>query len=135
MISSSQRPLPDNTRLSQQTNIHAPGGMPAAVRLLRSWVRSLFICAYHNGKRVATCQLHKGINGRNVTTFYLLANDISEKVLQRSAHDAGGTIEELPQRCNESGQHITIHTHTPPLGKTVYLAESFHIVPRALVTP
>ena len=26
MISSSQRPLPDNTRHSQQTNIHAPGG-------------------------------------------------------------------------------------------------------------
>ena len=25
MISSSQRPLPDNTRHSQQTNIHAPG--------------------------------------------------------------------------------------------------------------
>ena len=27
MISSSQRPLPDNTRQSQQTNIHAPGGI------------------------------------------------------------------------------------------------------------
>ena len=27
VISSSQRPLPDNTRHSQQTNIHAPGGM------------------------------------------------------------------------------------------------------------
>ena len=27
MISSSQRPLPDNTRYSQQTNIHAPGGI------------------------------------------------------------------------------------------------------------
>ena len=27
MISSSQRPLPDNTRHSQQTNIHAPGGI------------------------------------------------------------------------------------------------------------
>ena len=26
MISSSQRPLPDNTRHLQQTNIHAPGG-------------------------------------------------------------------------------------------------------------
>ena len=26
-ISSSQRPLPDNTRHSQQTNIHAPGGI------------------------------------------------------------------------------------------------------------
>ena len=26
VISSSQRPLPDNTRHSQQTNIHAPGG-------------------------------------------------------------------------------------------------------------
>ena len=27
LISSSQRPLPDNTRHSQQTNIHAPGGI------------------------------------------------------------------------------------------------------------
>ena len=27
MISSSQRPLPNNTRHSQQTNIHAPGGI------------------------------------------------------------------------------------------------------------
>jgi len=27
VISSSQRPLPDNTRNSQQTNIHAPGGI------------------------------------------------------------------------------------------------------------
>jgi hypothetical protein len=28
VISSSQRPLPDNTQHSQQTNIHAPGGIP-----------------------------------------------------------------------------------------------------------
>ena len=27
MISPSQRPLPDNTQHSQQTNIHAPGGI------------------------------------------------------------------------------------------------------------
>ena len=27
MISSLQRPLPDNTQQSQQTNIHAPGGI------------------------------------------------------------------------------------------------------------
>ena len=27
VIRSSQRPLPDNTRHSQQTNIHAPGGI------------------------------------------------------------------------------------------------------------
>ena len=27
VISSSQRPLPDNTRHSQQTNIHSPGGI------------------------------------------------------------------------------------------------------------
>jgi len=27
VISSSQRPLPDNTRHSHQTNIHAPGGI------------------------------------------------------------------------------------------------------------
>jgi len=27
VISSSQRPLPDNTQHSQQTNIHAPGGI------------------------------------------------------------------------------------------------------------
>jgi len=27
VISSSQGPLPDNTRHSQQTNIHAPGGI------------------------------------------------------------------------------------------------------------
>ena len=27
MISSSQRPLPDNTQHSQQTNVHAPGGI------------------------------------------------------------------------------------------------------------
>ena len=58
VISSSQRPLPDNTRHSQQTNIHAPVGFepkisagerPAAARLLRSWVRIppgawIFVC-------------------------------------------------------------------------------------------
>jgi len=27
MINPSQRPLPDNTQYSQQTNIHAPGGI------------------------------------------------------------------------------------------------------------
>jgi hypothetical protein len=27
MISPSQRPLPDNTQHSQQTNLHAPGGI------------------------------------------------------------------------------------------------------------
>src|SRR5215475_1078917 len=58
VISSSQRPLPDNTRHSQQTNIHAPVGFepkisagerPPAARLLRSWVRIppgawIFVC-------------------------------------------------------------------------------------------
>jgi hypothetical protein len=48
VISSSQRPLPENTRHSQKTNIHAPGGIrthdlsrqaAAVARLLRSWVR------------------------------------------------------------------------------------------------
>ena len=48
VISSSQRPVPDNTRHSRQTNIHVPGGIrttisagerPAAAHLLRSWVR------------------------------------------------------------------------------------------------
>ena len=46
LISSSQRPLPDNTRHSQQTNIHAPG---RAAHLLRSLVRIspgawIFVC-------------------------------------------------------------------------------------------
>jgi hypothetical protein len=59
VISSSQRPLPDNTRHSQQTNIHAPGGIQthdlsrraacAAALLLKSWVRIppgawIFVC-------------------------------------------------------------------------------------------
>ena len=60
MISSSQRPLPDNTRHSQQTNINAPppvgleptisaGQLPKAAHLLRSWVRIppgawIFVC-------------------------------------------------------------------------------------------
>ena len=58
VISSSQRPLPDNTRHSQQTNTHAPGGIrtqisagerPQAAPLLRSWVRfppgaQIFVC-------------------------------------------------------------------------------------------
>jgi len=44
VISSSQRPLPDNTRHSQQTNIHTP-----AAHLLRSWVQIppgawIFVC-------------------------------------------------------------------------------------------
>ena len=44
MISSSQRPLPDNTRHS-----HSAGERPAAARLLRSWVRIppgawIFVC-------------------------------------------------------------------------------------------
>ena len=56
VINSSQRPVPDNTRHSQQTNIHAPGGIrthdlsrPQAAHLLRSWVRIppgawIFVC-------------------------------------------------------------------------------------------
>jgi hypothetical protein len=57
VISSSPRPLPDNTRHSQQTNIHVPGGIRthdfsrrAVARLLRSWVRippgaCIFVCS------------------------------------------------------------------------------------------
>ena len=58
MISSLQRSLPDNTRHSEQTNIHAPVGFeptisagerPQAAHLLRSWVRIppgawIFVC-------------------------------------------------------------------------------------------
>ena len=59
VMSLTQRPLPDNTQQSQQTNIHAPGGIrtqdcqageqPVAARLLRSWVRIppgawIFVC-------------------------------------------------------------------------------------------
>src|SRR5215475_467766 len=57
-MSSSQRPLPYNTRHSQQTNIHAPVGFeptisagvrPQAAPLLKSWVRIppgawIFVC-------------------------------------------------------------------------------------------
>ena len=38
MISSSQRPLPDNTQHSQQTNIHAPGGIRTHDRNMRAAV-------------------------------------------------------------------------------------------------
>ena len=38
MISSSQRPLPDNTQHSQQTNIHAPGGIRTHDRSRRAAV-------------------------------------------------------------------------------------------------
>jgi hypothetical protein len=56
VISSSQRPLPDNTQHSQQTNIHASGRIRthdlsrwAYARLLKSWVRippgaCIFVC-------------------------------------------------------------------------------------------
>jgi hypothetical protein len=58
VITSSQRPLPDNTRHSQQTNIHAPVGFeptisagerPQAAHMLRPWVRIppgawMFVC-------------------------------------------------------------------------------------------
>jgi hypothetical protein len=50
VISSSQRPLPDNTQLSQQTNIHAPGGIRThnlsrrAVVDLRLRARGFFYC-------------------------------------------------------------------------------------------
>jgi len=55
VISSSQRPLPDNIQNSQQTNIHAPGGIrthdlsrrAAADLLLRPrghWDRHLCVC-------------------------------------------------------------------------------------------
>jgi hypothetical protein len=58
VISSSQRPLPDNTRHSQQTNLPASVGFepkisggerPAAAHLLRSWVQIppgawIFVC-------------------------------------------------------------------------------------------
>jgi hypothetical protein len=38
MISSSQRPLPDNTQHTQQTNIHAPGGIRTHDRSRRAAV-------------------------------------------------------------------------------------------------
>ena len=68
VISSSQRSLPDNTRHSQQTNIHAPGGIrthkisagerPVAAHLLRSWVQIppgawIFVCCEF---RVLSCR-------------------------------------------------------------------------------
>jgi hypothetical protein len=38
VISSSQRPLPDNTQHTQQTNIHAPGGIRTHIRNRRAAV-------------------------------------------------------------------------------------------------
>ena len=43
VISSSQRPLPDNTRHSRQTNIHAPGGILThnLSRWVAAWSRNI----------------------------------------------------------------------------------------------
>ena len=57
VISSSQRPLPDNTQHSQQTNIHAPGGIRThdlsrraaedlRLRPLGHWNRQCYIYIY-----------------------------------------------------------------------------------------
>ena len=52
VISSSQRPLPDNTRHSQQTNIHAPGGIRTHDLSRRAagplaWVLHIYIYIWH----------------------------------------------------------------------------------------
>jgi len=52
VISSSQRPLPDKTRHSQQTNIHAPGGIRThdlsrrVAADLRLWYVCMYVCMY-----------------------------------------------------------------------------------------
>ena len=56
VISSSQRPLPDNTRHSQQTNIHAPGG----------------ICTHDLSRRAATGRSPAEILYRIYTDYIVL---------------------------------------------------------------
>jgi hypothetical protein len=57
VISSSQRPLPDNTRHSQQTNIHAPGGIRThdVSRWAACGVFSLYTQQWYMPYRFADC--------------------------------------------------------------------------------
>ena len=71
MIGPSQRPLPDNTQRSQQTNIHAPGGIRTHNRSRRAakdlrlrprgyWDRLL--CTVRSFKHVWRQSYYRGVN-------------------------------------------------------------------------
>ena len=57
VINPSQRPLPDNTQHSQQTNIHAPGGIQITISA---------------GKRLKTYALHRAATGTGIYIYVCL---------------------------------------------------------------
>ena len=74
MISSSQRPLPDNTQHSQQTNIHAPGGIRThdlsrraasdqCLRLRGHWDR-LLVLPIHHKNNAKKCENESDVNNK-----------------------------------------------------------------------
>ena len=70
VISSSQRPLPDNTRHSQQTNIHAPGGIRTHDLTTRP-EESYPLCC------VVVCDLETSRIGAPYIYIYIYIYDIS----------------------------------------------------------
>ena len=84
VISSSQRPLPDNTRHSQQTNIHAPGGFepkisagerPQAARLGNSTLHTAVINTYiPRVLTVSACEDHIAFTKHS---YFFFAHEIA----------------------------------------------------------
>ena len=97
VISSSQRPLPDNTQCSQQMNIHAPGGIrthdlsrraTADLRLRPrgQWDRQNATLSTTNPTLTRPCQIkggHKPVE-RRCHQFVLLCNAVDELVAERA---------------------------------------------------
>ena len=88
VISSSQRSLPDSTRHSQQTNIHAPGG----------------IRTHDLSRRVAACRSPAEILGSNPTggmdiCLLWVSCVVSQRSLRRADHSSRGVLPTVLRRC------------------------------------
>ena len=88
VISSSQRPLPDNTRHSQQTNIHATGG----------------IRTHDINRRAAAGRSPAYIVGSNPTggmdiCLLWVSCVVRQRSLRRADHSSRGVIPTLLRRC------------------------------------
>jgi len=74
MISPSQRPLPDNTQHSQQTNIHAPGGDPMIFTIENYLELNIFVaCVWYLMSKLYVHSLTKFSLLRSVEHIFSLA--------------------------------------------------------------
>ena len=142
MISPSQRPLPDNTQHSQQTNIHAPGGIRTHDRSRRAavdlrlrllsyrdrpfldypeefiWTYSTFgsFGAYNSSEKIRVFVSNKSLNSCNATDA---AKWLGLTYLLHCQHNIFLSAWEVEQ----SNIYLLSSTHETPLNTTSFSNE------------